>query len=336
MPAGIEVHEDGRAAFVAVKEHGWHRLGTLVDEDIDINTGLRLALLNDLDYHTEPVLVPCGSPPVMVEAPGSVAVVRRNPFDRETWNVLGVGMSEDYVVHTLEETLAFGSDIIDAGYHLSAIGSIDNGKRAFATFRLDGITIGGVDAVDLYLNLFTSYDRSLATTARCSQIRTVCKNTMDAVLGEKTAPTFRVKHVGEPLKFRVQDAREALEVAWSGADEFAKEAELWLDRTVTEIEFEKVVAGLYPIAENATESTKTRMGDQRHQLSSLYLHGDTTETIRGTAWGVLNAYTEIVDWRYGRFDTLEARVAAQTLPGTSIDKRRQTGAATIRKVLQMA
>lgn len=332
---GIEQHQDGRAAFVAVKEHGWHRLGELSDVDLTIEEGLLKSHLDGLEHHTEPVMVPVGNPPVMVSADGHVATVRRNPFDREQWDVLGVGMSDEYVVHTLEQTLAFGSGIIDAGYHLASLGSIDRGRKAFAAFRLDGILIGDVDAVDLYLNVMTSFDRSLATTCRVSQIRVVCKNTMDAVLGEETAPTYRVRHMGDPLLDRVQDAREALEVAWSGADEFAKEAEKWLAVPVVDTQFEQIVAALYPLSSTATESVKTRVDDQRHKLNSLYFDGDTVANIKGTAWGALNAYTELVDWNYGRFDTVYERVAAQTIPGSGIDKRRIAGAKTISKVLKM-
>lgn len=332
---GIEQHKDGRAAFVAVKEHGWHRLGELSEEDLTIPQGLVIAHLNDLEHHTEPVLVPVGDPPAMIPAPGVVATVRKNPFDREQWDVLGVGMSDEYVVHTLEDTLAFGANIIDAGYNLASLGSIDRGRKAFAAFRLDGITIGDVDAVDLYLNVMTSFDRSMATTCRVSQIRVVCKNTMDAVLGESTAPTYRVRHTGEPLESRVADARAALEVAWSGADEFAKEAEKWLDTPVDDGEFDKIVAALYPLSATASESAKTRAHDQRHTLTALYSEGETITAIKGTAWGALNAYTELVDWNYGRYDTVYERVAAQTLPGSGIDKRRIAGAKVIAKALGM-
>lgn len=332
MSAGLE-QRGHEVAFVAVKQHGWHQLGELVPHDISVAEGLRLAHLAGLEYQLRPVWVHLGDDPGMTLASGSKAVVRRNPFDRETWDVLGLGLSDDYVLHTPEQAFAFGEHIIDAGHPLAALGSIADGRRAFAAFRLDGVTIGGTDHVDAFLNVMTSFDGSLATFVKVSYIRVVCANTFHMVLGERETPTYKVRHTGEPLGRRVDDARRSLEIGWRGLEAFQAEAERWLDRDVDRREFDRIVEQLLPVAEPHSDKHVRRVNEQREQVRAVYESSFTNTDITGSAWGVLNAWTEWVDWTSGRYPSRDARVAAQVNPGSTLDERRAFGSGEIARAL---
>ena len=334
MPAGIEYAEDGRATFVAVRKHGWHQMGTVSDEDLSVEQGLGLAHLADLDYHTEPVLVPVGNPPVLQAAAGKIATVRRNPFDRSKWDILGVGMTDSYTLHTPEEAFGFGEAIIEYGHPLAAMGSISNGRRAFAAFAMDDLTIGGKDAVKMYLNILTSFDATLATYARVSAIRAECENTFNAILSDGDALTYRVRHIGDGLEHRVDDARSALSIGWQAMETFQKEAELLISREVTKVEFDKIVEQLLPVRNNATDRVKaTRLGE-REAVRAIYEAGNAA-SITGTAWGVFNAYTEWADWTAGSFKTPEARMVSQIMPGTITDRRRERAGSIVKSVLAL-
>lgn len=322
MSHGIEQSGDGRETFVAVREHGWHQLGTLVDHDLTVAEALELAHLADLDYRTTKIIAITGTEEKVefVRAPGYRAVVRRNPFTGQD-EVLGAGMKASYVLHTPEQALAFGEAIIDEGKPLAALGSINGGRRAFAAFRLDGITIGGVDQVNMYLNVMTAFDGSMATVARLSAIRVVCSNTFNAVMNDTGAMTYRVRHIGEGLETRVDDARAALEIGWKSVQAFQAEAEALLDREVTDKQFTAIVEALLPFAKDATDRQKAAVEESRYQVRGIY-NSETVEAVRGTAWGALNAYTEWADWTGGRFNDPDSRMVAQIMPGSRIDNKR--------------
>lgn len=334
MPAGIEVAEDGRATFVAVKEHGWHRMGFVSPVELNVQTALKKAHLADLDYHLEPIGVPVGEPPRFIDGGNYRALVRRNPFDAEQWDVLGAGMTDSFVVHTPEDFAQFGQDIIEVGQPLAALGSLNGGKRAFAAFHLEDVTIAGVDQVRMFLNVMTAFDGSMSTVARVSAIRVVCSNTFAAVMSERSVPTYRVRHTGDGLRGRVDEARLALGVGWKGMAQFQAEIDALVDREVTDAEFQKVVAALYPMPEEATERQKSTIAEVRSVVSNLY-DGPTVANVRGTAWGVLNAATEYADWTSGKFKSAEARMQAQITPGSTIDDRRLRAGSIVADTLKI-
>lgn len=332
MSAGLEQQGD-KVTFVAVREHGWHQLGTVVPGDISVAEGLRLAHLADLEYQLRPVWVHMAQAPGMQPAAGNYASVRRNPFDRERWDVLGVGLTDEYVLHTPEEVFAFGEHVIDQGHPLAALGSIDHGKRAFAAFRLDDVLIGGKDQVHSFLNVLTSFDGSMATHVRVSYIRVECSNTFEMVMEERATRSYRVRHSGAALSRRVDDARKSLEIGWRGLEKFQREADRWLQRKVGAREFDRVVERLMPMAVPGTGPGVSQVRAKRDRFRALYESAATNRDITGTAWGVLNAYTEWVDWTRGSYPSTEARVAAQMNPDSSLHTQRSEGSRTIARML---
>jgi len=330
--AGIETSDDGRATFVAVKQHGWHKLGTLSDKPLSVAEGLDLAHLSGLEYHTEPIAVPVGDPPEFIMAPGYRAVVRRNPFNHDEWQVLGAGMKATYTVHSPEEAFAFGEDIIQQGKPLAALGSIAGGRRAFAAFHADDITIGGKDQIRMFLNVMTAFDGSMATVVRVSGIRVECQNTFHMVMGEHSAPTYRVRHTGEGLEGRLDDAMASLDVGFKGMEMFQAEADALIAREVSDAEFAKIVEQFVPTSKDSSDTAKVKAAEQRAAITKVY-DGPTVAGIRGTGWGALNAYTEWADWTGGQFRSEESRMVAQITPGSVIDVRRARAAQIVGKAV---
>jgi phage/plasmid-like protein (TIGR03299 family) len=334
MPAGIEYDAStGRAMFVAVEEHGWHQMGTLVKgRSISVTEALELAHMNDLDYRLEPFAIIAGDPPNLVSAGALRAVARRKPFDRDKHEVIAAGLTDDFTMHTPEQAFGLGENLIDAGKPVAALGSINDGKRAFAAFFADSISIGGVDQVNMYLNVMTAFDGSMATTCRVSAIRVVCQNTFSAVMNQHSMPTYRVRHVGDGLEGRIEDARATLDMGYAGMTEFQKEAEAFLAVDVTDAKFAKIVESLLPMPdaddEKATPAQRDRIAQQRDQVTGLWT-SSTVSNVQNTAWGALNAWTEWLDWTAGNFRTPQARLHQQTTAGSALDKRRIAGATKI-------
>lgn len=328
---GIEKWIDGRATFVAVKEHGWHRMNGaqgLSMEDLSIERAMELAHMSNLDYRLDPAYALVDGE--YVEVPNNVALTRIHPFLRERVG-MSTGMSERFELHTPEQVAEFGQAIIDEGQPLSALGLIDNGMRMFAAFRLTGCTIGGVDAVNLYLNIMSGFDGRMSTIARSSAIRVECRNTMNAVMNQASMPTYIAKHIGRPLEDRVDDARAALAIGWQSVDAFQQEANLLFDREITKVQFDKIVAGFLPIPDNAELNQVERIKGQRNDLRMVAELG-TAKNLQGTAWGAWNALTEYTNWHAGRTSD-SSRLIGQIIPGSRFDKYRITAMDVVREVV---
>lgn len=334
MSHDIEQSDDGRATFVAVEEHGWHRLGTLSKEPLTVAKALELAHLADLDYHTEPIAVPVGDPPRFVFGENLRAVVRRNPFDRDQWQVLGAGMTDAFTMHTPEDVFGFGETLIDSGTPLAALGSIAGGRKGFAAFKADDLTIGGVDQVRMFLNVMTGFVANQSTIVRSSGIRVECANTFHMVLGQRDNPTYTVRHVGESLEGRIEDARASLQIGYVGMEAFQEEAEALFAKEIIDSEFAQMVKDFTWVPEKASDQAKARAGEAADRITALY-NGPTLTKVNGTAWGALNAMTEYLDWTGGNFRSAENRMVAQITPGSAIDGKRAKASKVVAKAVKL-
>jgi phage/plasmid-like protein (TIGR03299 family) len=334
----IEEHE-GLAAFVASRVPGWHQLGVTADKDLTIEEALDLGHLKDWQVHTEPIMVPVGEGDAFhMLTDETRAIVRSNPFVPGEYDILGRGVTDEYVTIQNEEAGEFAQTILDSGEVVAdAAGSLFGGKRVFITLRLpEDITIKGTDdKIRPYLVLDWGHDGKTALTARGGGVRVVCWNTLAWSMRDGGAPVYRVRHTGSGVQGKVEQARTALRVTFSGANELAEVAAKWADTKVTGDQFDKIVEGLLPLNGDAQPSTVAKVTDRRDALRNLYEHAPTQDYIRGTAWGALNAWTEWSDWFAGSYQTDEARALAQTTSKTMED-RRSLGVKVIGQVMSLA
>jgi len=133
----------------------------------------------------------------------------------------------------------------------------------------------------------------------------------------------------------VADARAALDIGYQGIEAFQREAEAFLDVAVTDSTFEQIVEALLPLAKGAPAATETRAKEQRAQVLGVY-DSASVKRIRNTAWGALNAWTEWLDHTAGTYADDSARLVAAITPGSGMDKRRLSGAATIARMAKVS
>jgi phage/plasmid-like protein (TIGR03299 family) len=339
MPHAIEIHGD-LAAFVASREPGWHRLGITADEDLTVSQGLELAHLKDWQVHTEPIMVPVGEGEdlEMLVSPDQRAIVRTNPFDTTKHDILGLGVTDEYATIQNEEAGEFADALVDGGAVLDAAGSLFGGKRVFMTLRMpEDITIGNTDGDTIrpYLVLDWGHDGKTALTCRGGGVRVVCWNTLAWSMRQQGAPVYRVRHTGTGVQGKVEQARTALNVTFTGAQELADEAAKWAAVEVTRRQFDEITEGLFPLNGDAQPSQVAKVTDQRDSYRNLYEVAPTQANVRGSAWGALNAYTEWSDWFAGNFRDEQARALAQTT-SKAMEDRRARGVKIISQVLSLA
>jgi phage/plasmid-like protein (TIGR03299 family) len=300
MVHALEIGNNGEVAFALRNEPAWHKLGTNFGADEEISTAkmLELAHLDNWNVRLEPLNLPENYRATTT----SQMVVRDNPFDSGV-DVLSV-VGDRYKVLQNEELFAFGDGILDGGAKWESAGSIKNGKQVFGSlvvpreFTLD--PNGASDTTKTYLLVHTSHDGSSSISASITPVRVVCQNTLNMAL-QGSKQSFKIRHTAT-VNGRIDEARHALDLTFAHMDSFEAMAKELFETSVTDYEFSKLVADLYPAPkDDASKTANTRYSDKVDILNELWFNSPTNENIKGTAWGALNTLTERIDYyRIGR------------------------------------
>jgi phage/plasmid-like protein (TIGR03299 family) len=133
----------------------------------------------------------------------------------------------------------------------------------------------------------TSFDGSLSTTYKRVVTNVVCDNTLAAALSEKEQQV-KVRH-SRYSHLRLADAREALAIVHTLADDFAAEVARLCQWEVSERQWTQHLDLTVPVPEDEGRS-RTVAINKREQLTRLYKLDHRAAPWQGTAWGVLQAH----------------------------------------------
>ena len=294
MAHNLEQSESGETAFALRGAPAWHNLGTVFDINADINTSkmLEMAHLDNWDVRLEEITYPDG----YTKTKSAYSVVRTHPFNNNP-DVLSV-VGEKYKVVQNEELFAFGDNLTDNGAQWESAGSIKDGKIVFGSlvvpreFILD--PSGIADKTITYLLVHTSHDGSTALQANITPVRVVCQNTLNMALSN-TTQSFKVKHT-QTIGGRMDEAQRVLGLTNTHMDEFQTLAQNLFQTEITNAQFDKLVATIYPANADADKMSATKYTNQIDAIHNLYKVAHTQDGIRNTKWGALNALTEYVDY----------------------------------------
>ena len=229
-------------------------------------------------------------------------------YRSDTLKPLGV-VGKNYNIVQPAHVLDFFAKLAENNhFQLETAGSLSGGKRIWALAKVsDGAPVIGADVVKPYVLLATSYDGTLATTARFVTVRVVCSNTLGFAT-EESGDTIKVPHSRE---FNLDDTRLDLGIAFSGFDKFLIEARQLAKRQLNEefaIEFlkqllpptvsVKTANGIKTVMPVPVEETKA-FAAILDLFKGEALGSDLPEA-RGSAWALLNATTQYVDHINGR------------------------------------
>lgn len=308
---------NSRANMAYVGETPWHKLGTSLEPDQDVSTW---AVAAGLSHKVEAALVQFN-----VGADGSPLLKtfpeRRVLYRSDTLKPLSV-VANGYKVVQPSTVLQFFEALCQHnGFALETAGSLDGGKRIWALAKVsDGAPVIGHDVVMPYVLLATSYDGTMATIAKLTSVRVVCHNTLSYAAGthgnadaskEKGSSVVRVPH---SATFDAAEVRLDLGIALTGFDklmlDFRKLAKLKVDKTFS-TEFLKALLPEPVSVTTAKDGSKivqpANIEDSRgfRQIMALFqgeAMGAGMPEANGTAFGLLNAITQHVDWQRGRTD----------------------------------
>ena len=274
---------DGRARMAYVGETPWHGLGQQLTPGASLDTW---AKESGMDFQI------LGSPVLYKDAQNSIIAQgsKQVLFREDTSTPLGVVGNKYKVVQPIEVLEFFRDLVAEQGFQLETAGVLFNGAKYWAMARTgQEFKIGKNDVLKDYLMLATACDGTLRTTARRTSIRVVCNNTLS--LSNKDALSdVKVSHSST---FDADDVKKQLGLRQDDWDDFKTKAQILSETRLTDIQALNFVKSLYG-DKNHTQISKTL------QLYSGQGIGAEFNTSKETAWGMLNAVTEVADWHQGK------------------------------------
>lgn len=210
----------------------------------------------------------------------------------DTEHLMGI-FAPGYAMHQYRQwLLTTVADILDDTLAISSAGLLRGGAIAWVEVSVPQ-SITTPEGVTFRPNLLatTSFDGSIATTFKRTVTATVCDNTRDLALAEH-GQRYKVKH-SRHSHARLAEARDALAMIHTLADDFAREVAQLCATTVTPRQWGTFLdrhvperdAGGMPLKGRAL----TLAQKKRAALERLYSHDDRVAPWAGTAHGVLQA-----------------------------------------------
>lgn len=325
---------NGTTSFAFNERYGdpWHRLGTPVDGNMTIEQALTTA---QADYTVSKRELTATVPGVgsgddlRVPVHGKVATVRDLP-GTDDFQVLGV-VGDGYHVVQNDEALQAAYDIVGASQgdaYLDTLGVLDDGKRLFSYVRLEDLVIDPVginDTIERGLVVYWSHDGSIAMTYAFSDVRVVCKNTVQMSL-QGAKRVFKAKHTAA-VRDRMKDAQRVLGVSTKWAQLFKEQAEEMLRVPYSESTFERYLNIVFPKAQGQTERQQRNVEGVHAQVRGIFANERNSKEFGSNGWTMYNAVVEYLD--HGRDADTASRLNATMTPGSWVEKRKLQAASAV-------
>jgi len=279
---------DSRYEFAYAGEPAWHQLGQELSPDAPIS---KWKIEAGMDWEVLQSLVSYNTIDDELKSVVKTMNDKRVLFRSDTKEALSI-VSGDYHIVQPGEVLDFFESICKInGFKLSAAGTLFGGKRFWATAEV-GKVFNAVedDEIKGQLLLVTSVDGTLATQAKFTSTRTVCNNTLTVALGESSKRAVRKTHASE---WDADAFKLDLGLIDSGWSKFSADI-----KRLTEVKVSDSFALNFFQKEffNSEKSADEQgIGDIKrvNTLMDLFRRGTGAEYSKGTAYGILNATTEL-------------------------------------------
>lgn len=234
-----------------------------------------------------------------------------------------------FCIPTAKYNVVQNAEIVDlfreycaAGHaSMETVGGIRNGAVVWALAKLNGgseATLKGGDKLTGYVLMSTSHDGSLSTSAKATQVRVVCQNTLTAAM--RGGADFRMKHSSKWTQERAEEAKAALGIAMEQVQRINKVAEALSNVNIDHSDWLTFMGKL--MGEDKVLDTKsaalTRVAADI-QEATISSPGAELESAKGTLWGAVNGVSYYTDHMRGR--TQDTRLASAWFGDSDLLKR---------------
>lgn len=277
-------HEIEQMAYVGAVP--WHGLGNVLTQDSTIDEWTVQAGL-DWGVTKRPVIYAGleGEYPVFKDR----FVLARDTDDRPYAVV-----SDRYKPVQPKAILEFFRDLVgNFGMTIETAGSLRDGKRVWALAKTGADThkVMGVDEVNSYLMLATSYDLTFSTIAQFTSIRVVCNNTLQQSFGNYTG-RVSIPHFKD---FDEQAIKNELGIGQEKWHAFTQMMDTLATIKLNSAKATEVMNNVYAIN---GENLKDDAANITHVAKIIDLFGGKaigSDIAGATGWGLVNATTEYLD-----------------------------------------
>jgi phage/plasmid-like protein (TIGR03299 family) len=278
----------------------WHNLGTVLEEAPTSRKALIAAKMNwKVEKH--PIYIKREKKihaSKFIEIPGKFANVRM-----DTGDCLGV-VGKDYQVLQNNDAFKFMDGLVEnEEIKYESAGSLYGGSVIWLLARMKKqYFITDDDSIQPYMLLFNSHNGTMMVRIQPTSVRVVCANTLTwAMRDDRSA--FYIRHMGT-MQDNIKEAKRMLGLLYNQhntLNEILKDLSL---TTVVKSKAKKFIEEMFPMPtikadedEKRRERIIERIHGVRSDVSNIFDNHPTTQTVaaKGTAYGLLNAYTYYID-----------------------------------------
>lgn len=293
---------DGQAMFAFNdREDPWHRLGTPVRGYMSLDEAL-MASHTDYVVTERPIYIMTADGPQVIES--KKATVRTETIlgdagFEDITHTLGV-VGTNYAIEQNAATAEWAYDLAGVSNGdavVDTIGALGNGNEFFVLLDLGQITLdpsGLNDTIQRYLVVRNSHDGSQSLNAFDTNVRVVCRNTLEMAAGGRKSRTVKIRHTSGKDDRKAQ-AIHTLGLARAAQDAFVSQATKMMQTPATRGDLIKVVEAIWTKPEaTATKAVQTKWANRMDTIDVVY--NRPTNDVGNTMWQVYNVLTEYLDW----------------------------------------
>jgi phage/plasmid-like protein (TIGR03299 family) len=186
----------------------------------------------------------------------------------------------------------FRSLIANFGMKIETAGSLRDGQRVWALAKTgDAHKVMGVDQVDSYLMLATSYDLTFSTLAQFTSVRVVCNNTLQQSF-ENHSARVSIPHFRE---FNMNEVKDSLGVGLAQWGAYTNMLETLAATKLDIATASSVMHKVFQITSEASAENAVKVGHVA-KVIDLFSGKALGHDLSGpTGWGLVNALTQYTD-----------------------------------------
>lgn len=263
----------------------WHAIGKSVQECKNMEQVLRASGL-DYEVYKEPVCV-------MDDRDRPIAVPNRFVTMRDSDQKMYDIVSDKFEIIQNRDAFDFVNYMGD-DLQFEKAGETENGM-VYIIGKLPEVNILG-DAFVPHVLFRNGFNGKIKITAAICPLRIVCQNQFNFAFRD-TQNTVTIRHV-QNAESKLEEAREILKMSADYMAEITKMAEQYVGIKLTPDQLAKVMEEMFPTAGIAEMNAykRNRLEVAREAFTKAY-NADDNGNFRGTAWGVINAYTDYITHR---------------------------------------
>jgi len=278
-------HEVETMAYAG--EVPWHGLGVPVSNDLTPEEMLKAANL-DWEVKKVPMEYSFDDDGTVLEVPNKFALVRAT--DGNLFDIVGPGWRP----LQNEDAFELFNDFVKQGdMEMHTAGSLKDGQIVWALAKVNNtFEVSHGDAIEQYLLLVNPHKRGKAIEVMDTDIRVVCRNTMNFALNSHSTRRIKVNH---NQQWDAEYVTEMLGLAKKTSERYKETGVFLASRLYEEAQAHEYFTRVFPNTGTTDEESK----NAQRAMDVLYTQPGA-DLAEGSWWQAFNAVTWMTDHELGR------------------------------------